>query len=233
MNNTMPIRLLLSVLLLIPGLAAPAHAEQPAGIHVSGRGTLEVVPDMGRVELHVRREGTQAGALKTELDKVVAAVLALTRKLDIRETDVTATALSITPRYQRRGDESVVEGLVASRSIAVTLRDLDAFGDLLNGALALGVNNADPMRLDTSLRATLEDEALALAMEDAKSEAGKVAAGFSVQLGPVSNVQLGSHSPRPEMMRAVVMADTATSFSPGVITIERMLNVTFSIIPGK
>ncbi|MGE0621700.1 MAG: SIMPL domain-containing protein [Pseudomonadales bacterium] len=213
-----------------------AAADTPAGIHVSGRGTLEVEPDMGYVQLQVRREGMDAGSLKRELDKVVGEVLALTKKLGIAERDVTATAVSINPRYQRRDDEMVVSGLTASRSIQVTLRDLNRFGDLLNGALDLGINNLDPMRLDTSERAELEDKALSLAMEDATREATRVAAGFGVALGPVSDVAVEQHSARPKEMavRAAAYMDAPMSdFSPGVISIERFVMATFSIIPAQ
>lgn len=212
-------------------LACPVLAEQSSGIHVSGRGTLEIEPDMGEVVLNVRREGTRAAALKTELDRVVSAVLKLSRELGIDKRDVTASALSITPRYQRRDNESVVEGLIASRRIEITLRDLDTYGDLLNESLALGVNNTDPIRLDTTEREVLEDRSLVLAMEDARAEAAKVAAGFDVELGPVTDVQVGGHSPRPEAMRSMAMDSGGGDFSPGVIRVERFINATFSIIP--
>ena len=116
--------------------------------------------------------------------------------------------------------------------MAVLLKDLDSYIDLMNEALALGVNNVDPIQLDTSNREALENEALTLAMEDAKAEAARVADGFGVQLGSVTHVQVGAHSPRPEAMRAMSYADSAPSFSAGVIQISRSLNATFAIRPG-
>jgi uncharacterized protein YggE len=107
---------------------------------------------------------------------------------------------------------------------------LDRFIDLMNQALALGANNVEPIRLDTSQRQALEDQALELAMADAKAEAGRVADGFGVQLGPVTSVVVGAHSPRPEAMRSM-MADSAASFSAGVIQINRTLSATFTIVP--
>ncbi|MEM8765921.1 MAG: SIMPL domain-containing protein [Pseudomonadota bacterium] len=217
---------------LLLGACGAVNADAPAGIQVSGQGTLEVAPDLGRLNLHARREGTEGPALKAELDAVVTAVLALTAELDIEARDVTATAVSMQPRYERRGDRSVVAGLAASRTITVVLRDLERFSELLDGSLALGINNLDPIALDSSRRAELEDEALDLAMADAEREAQRVADGFRVQLGPVNNVFVGSHSPRPQAYRAAAMAEsTASSFSPGVIVIERSVQATFSIIP--
>ena len=100
-------------------VATGARAEE--GIHVSGRGTLEVEPDMGDVQLHARREGEDAGALIRELDGVVNSILKITAKLGIEPRDVTATAVSINPRYRRQDQDMVADGLVATRSISVRL----------------------------------------------------------------------------------------------------------------
>ena len=223
----------LAIALLAVLASGCTEAAQPAasgGIQVSGQGSLEAVPDMGRVTLHVRREGSDAAALTASLNQVTADLIAMAGKLGIEDRDITATALSISPRYRRRGDETVADGVVASRSMELLLRDLDHFIDLMNQALALGANNVEPIRLDTSERQALEDQALALAMADAKAEAGRVADGFGVQLGPVTNVVVGAHSPRPETMRSM-MADGSPSFSAGVIRINRTLSATFAIVP--
>jgi len=225
---SLPKQLMLMLMLML--ISQSLAADPLNGIHVTGRGTLEIPPDMGYVTLNVRREGSSAETLKSELDAVVREVLALTRRLSIAARDVTATAVRINPRHRRRDNETVVDGLVATRTINVTLRDLDRFGDLLNESLALGINNVQPMRLDSSERDELEDQALDLAMEDARQEAARIAAGFSVPLGPVTNVQASGHSPRPqEFVRAAAMADSGGDFSAGVIRIERSLQVTFAI----
>ena len=223
----------LAVVLLATLVSGCTEAAQPAasgGIQVSGQGSIEAVPDMGRVTLHVRREGSDAAALTATLNQVTADLIAMAGKLGIADRDITATALTISPRYRRRGDETVADGVVASRSMELLLRDLDRFIDLMNQALALGANNVEPIRLDTSQRQALEDQALELAMADAKAEAGRVADGFGVQLGPVTSVVVGAHSPRPEAMRSM-MADSAASFSAGVIQINRTLSATFTIVP--
>jgi uncharacterized protein YggE len=219
--------------LLGSGCTDAAQPDNNGGIQVHGQGTLEVVPDMGRVSLHVRREGNDAAALTQTLNKVTADIVTMATKLGIEEKDITATALSINPRHRRRGDETVVDGVVASRTISLVLKELDVYIGLMNQALALGVNNVDPIRLDTSKREALENQALMLAMEDARSEAARVAEGFAVKLGSVTNVQVGAHSPRPEAMRAMSYADSGTDFSAGLIQISRSINATFAIERGN
>ena len=208
---------------------APAQA-QTNGIHVSGQGSLEVEPDMGSVSMHVRREGSDPAELRRDIDKVVRAILKLVRNLKIAESDVTTAALSINPRYRRRDSETVVDGVIATQTILITLRDLDLFGRLLNRSLEEGVNNVDPIRLDTSRRVELENQALEVAMKDAREEAARVALGLDLRLGQALNVQVVSHSPRPQMalmeMRSAGNSDT---FNPGLIRVERNVQVTFAI----
>ncbi len=210
-------------------MAAPALA-QTNGIHVSGQGSLEVEPDMGYVSMHVRREGSDPAELRREIDEVVRAILKLVRNLKVAESDVTTAALSITPRYRRRDSETVVDGVIATQTILITLRDLDLFGRLLNRSLEEGVNNVDPIRLDTSRRVELENQALEVAMKDAREEAARIALGLDLRLGHALNVQVVSHSPRPQMalmeMRSAANSDT---FNPGLIRVERNVLVTFAI----
>ncbi len=226
-----PTMTLLVATLLTTAVAATAPVlAQTNGIHVSGQGSLEVEPDMGYVSMHVRREGSDPAELRRDIDKVVRAILKLVRNLKITESDVTTAALSINPRYRRRDSETVVDGVIATQTILITLRDLELFGRLLNRSLEEGVNNVDPIRLDTSRRVELENQALEVAMKDAREEAARVALGLDLRLGQALNVQVVSHSPRPQMalmeMRSAGNSDT---FNPGLIRVERNVQVTFAI----
>ena len=229
MNKQLALAGLITALTLFSSACSDAVQADTGGIQVSGQGTLEVVPDMGRVSLHVRREGMDAAALTTALNQVITDLIGMADEMGIEERDITATTLAINPRYRRRGDETVADGMVASRSLTLVVRNLDGYIDLMNRALALGANNVEPIQLDTSERLQLENEALSLAMEDAKAEAARVAAGFGVELGPVTHVLVGGHSPRPEAARAMSYADAAPAFSAGLIRIHRSLNATFAI----
>lgn len=229
---------LVALLALLAALlpARPVHAQQPGGIHVTGVGEVQVVPDLARISLEVRREGVDAAALKTELDTVTRAVLALTRELDVDERDVTAAAISIYPRYRQRDGESVVDGVVASRAITITLRELDHVGDLVNGALSRGINGVNGIELDASDRAALEREALDRAIDDAVRQAGQIAARFRVGLGPLVNAG-SALGPQPGPMMMDVMAASAPaareSFAPGEMTVRREISASFAIAPTQ
>ena len=227
----MPGKLLLLNLsvLIVSQLAGAPVLAQVEGIHVSGRGELQAEPDMARLTLQVTREGQDAAALKQSLDDVTRQVLKLTGSLGIAREDVTAAVVDIQPRYRRGTGPSVIDGVRASRTISVVLRNLDGYGDLLNGSLQLGVNTVSGTQLDSSERDTLEKRALELAMANARDEAQRVAAGFGVRAGMLLDVQVGAQSFRPQLALRAMESSAGDDFSAGQITITRDVQATFAI----
>jgi len=217
---------------LLPLLAGTASAaDEPRGIRVTGAGEVLVVPDMARVNLEVRREGQDAAALKQTLDEVTARVLALTDRLDIPRRDVTAAAVNIYPRYRHHpNEEPRIDGIIAVRTIEVTLRDLTRVGDLINQSLEAGVNGVGGVALDAQNRADLERAALDLAIDEATREAGQIARRFGVGLGPLQHASTSQHYVQPMVMEAMAVRSAAKdSFEPGEMTIRREIQATFAI----
>jgi uncharacterized protein YggE len=215
--------------LMVSPLAATFALAQVEGIHVNGRGVLQVQPDIARLTLQVTREGQDASALKNGLDDVTRAVLELTGKLGIAREDVTAAAVNIQPRYRRGSGSSVIDGVRASRTITVVLRDLEVYGELMNGALKLGVNSISGTQLDTSEREMLEKQALELAMANAREEAQRVAVGFGVRAGTLLDVHVGAQFARPQRAMRAMESSAGTDFSAGQIIVQRDLQATFAI----
>lgn len=217
---------------LAAGLPAAAAEAEDGGIQVTGSGEVTVVPDMARLSVEVRREGADPAALKTELDEITAAVLAHGRALGIAERDVTAAAVHVFPRYVRDGDESRPDGVIATRNIEFTVRNLERLADLINGALERGANGIGGVQLDASNRKELERQALDLAIDDAVRTARQMAKRFDVELGPLSFASTGPRMFNPVMMEAMSMRGAAKdSFEPGELSIQQTVQASFAIRP--
>ncbi|MFK7915468.1 MAG: SIMPL domain-containing protein [Pseudomonadales bacterium] len=214
---------------LLWGAAGMAQGADNMGIHVNGQGEVLVEPDMVRVTLQVNRQGRDARALKQELDDITAKVLKLTDKLKVERKDVTAAMVNISPNYRYENNRQTMDGVTASRTINITLRDIDRIGTLMNDALELGINSVGGVQLDVSNRVELEQQALTAAIDDAKAEAARIAQEFGVRVAGVLNVQAGRHSVRPQMARMAMQSDAQESFSPGQIVISREVQATFGI----
>lgn len=222
----------LLVFFFLFGFVHPAAGQgtDDDGIHVSGAGEILAEPDIARMTLQVTRQGRDAAALKDEMDKVTANVLKLTDSLGIDRKDVTAAIVQIHPNRVYENGRQSIDGVIASRSIEITLRDLDDIGALMNRSLALGINNISGVQLDTSRRPDLELEAMDLAIANARSLAERVARGFDVRLLGVRRVAVhGPVSVQPEMAMARMAADGGDSFSAGQIRIRRDVQATFAI----
>ncbi len=205
-------------------------AEEQQGIHVTGRAEIAVEPDMARMTLQVSAQAADAVTVKRQIDEVTRALLKVSDAYKISRRDVTAAIVNLSPNYQYDNNRRTVEGMQGSRTISVTLRELDGYGDFMNAALETGINNISGVTLDTSKRAQLEEEALDLAIADARKRAAHVAKQFDVVLGQVLNVQVEAGHVEPRLMAMARSADVSGGdFSGGEIDIRRDIRATFAI----
>jgi len=215
------------------GLSATALADPQGGLSVAGRGEVAKEPDLARFTFEVVRQGTDANALKQDVDRVTGAVVALAEKLGVKRDDVTAAVIQVRPEYRYLDGRSVLEGINVSRTIRVELKDLRRYGDLTDGAIAAGVNQVQNIELDFADRTALEQQALDAAIDDAKAEAAHVAARLGMKLGRVLEVQLQDTGGGPPMPFGVAAAKVAEAqvFRPGSLRIERGVQVRYELVP--
>ncbi len=227
-------RVSIAWLCIVLGLAfaGVALADTQSGLSVTGRGEVKKEPDLARFTFEVVRQGTDATALKQDVDRVTGAVVALAEKLGVKRDDITAAVIQVRPGYRHLDGRSVLEGVNVSRTVRVELTDLRRYGELTDGAIAAGVNQLQNVELDFADRTALEQQALDAAIDHAKDEAGHVAARLGMKLGRVLEVQLqdnGGGPPMPLGMAAAKVAD-ANTFRPGSLRIERQVQVRYELV---
>ena len=153
---------------------------------------------------------------KQALAKLRAAALSA----GITETDLATTTVSLHPSYNSKGEPN---GHEASFGLAITVRQMDAAGDVISAVTkAAGVSaRLNGVRLEHSDPSHLITEARELAVADARAKAEQLAALVGGSLGEcVAITEGGGPSPRPMMMRSMAFADSGGSES-------------FSIDPGQ
>jgi uncharacterized protein YggE len=199
-------------LLLALGLlpATPACAAEPEArtVSVSGQGEVRAEPDRATVTLGVLARESSLGAARTAANRVLTALLELTRRLQIPSSAVRSTRLSVNPEYNWDTPQHArqLTGYSVQRQLVVDLRDLEQLGELLEQGVSAGANLVSEPVLDSSRRAELEREALARAVEDARRNAAVLAAALDARVGPVRSVAMtGTAVPPPlPMMRAAL-----------------------------
>ena len=219
---------LLTCLLLLPALAAADGLPTSPYVQVTGRGELQVTPDMLRLSLTLEKTGLDVTAARADVEARAAKVIALARKLGIGDKDIDAPAVTVYPEYRWGSSDDADHGpkLVGqhvTRAMVLTLRDPSRYGALVDGLFAAGVTRLDGVTPDRSDRALLQQKALALAVQDAHDKAAGLAKSAGVNLGAVYSIaeQGGGPGPRPMMMAMAARAPSAPAeYLPGEIEID-------------
>lgn len=220
-----------AVLYLNSGLVL---GDEDRHVTVQGNGSVALAPDMARVSLGVMALNETLQTAQQEVAAVTNRVLALTDRLGIERKHINTTGASVRPNYRwnKERDEQELTGFVVERSIQVELRDLDRLGQLIEQAVGTGVNQVSPPALDSSGRADAYRQALALAVADARRNAGTLASAAGETLGPVQSITAGSsyEPPRPMMLRAQAdMAEAAAGYNAADLRFDATVTAVFRL----
>lgn len=217
--------------------ASPAMAEEERLVTASGEGLVEVAPDIAWLGFGVSARQPTVAAARDEVAKGVASLIKLARDMGLQDDHIATAALSVSPDYEWTPDtrQRVLRGYVVSRQITLRLSDLGKLGELTEQALGLGVTEASPAIFDTSRRAELEAEALAVAARDARARAQVMAAALSARVGHPVRVEAGGSAggPRPMLMRAAMAEDSmsgAETYQPGLIRVTANVVASFELL---
>lgn len=235
-------RLILGLIpsVLLAGAAIADDAVPPRTITVTGHASIAAVPDIAHVNVSVQRRDADMRAARDATVAVTRQFLTLTKRLGIKDNKVRTSGLTIQPEYRwdNENNEQVFTGYFVQRQLEVELDDLDRLGELLEGAIDIGVNQVSPPRLASSRRAELNREALAAAARDARSNAAEIAGSLGVTLGPLRQLDAaGSFAPppRPMMVGAAMMRESdmaAKTYEAGEISTEANVTASFDVLAG-
>ena len=228
----------LFALALAPIAAHAAETDRPRTVSVSGSAEVAAEPDLAHVTLGVEARKPTMAEARTAVAATVDRVLALTRDLRIDPKQVNATRVQVQPEYSwnEKDRKRVLLGYLVSRQVQVELRDLEQLGPLLERAVDAGVNQVNDPVLDSSRRKSLEREAMAKAVEDARLSAETLARAAGARLGAVRTLN-GSTSapPMPMYRRGAVMADAAmaapeATYQPGEMKFSAVVGAEYDLL---
>lgn len=223
--------------LLIALFSSQALAGDENSVTVSGIGVATVAPDIARVQMSVVERNASLETAQQAAADATARVLDLTDRLGIDRAQVNTTSASVRPDYRWINDrrERELIGYIAERRIEVEVRDLDKLGELIEGAVKVGVNQVRSPVLDSTQRRETYRRALALAAEDARANATTLAAALDTGVGEVIAIDAnGGHNQPPRPMMAMsadaAMAEVAPeTYSAGDIRFEVRLTAVFEL----
>lgn len=212
-------------------------------IYVHGMTDLEVIPDIALIQFSIHHIHEHLAEAKADVDRRSHDVIQLTKHLGIADKDITATQLYVHPAKEYEEGKKIFEGHKVSRNIEIVLRDIALYNDLIQGIIAIGINEIERTRMISSQQEESEAQALTKAIEHAKQKAQVIASQFDAQVGPifgVSEIPLYQNPYEPRTRyesgsyrrREVVVSEDGV-FSPGTITISKDIYAIFRLIPNQ
>jgi uncharacterized protein YggE len=202
-------------------------------ILVSATGCVAVVPDVADLRLGVGISAATVEAARTAGATSMAAIIAAVVAGGVAQRDIRTTLLSVQPRYDYRdGKAPKLIGYDLANVVEVTVRDLDALGGVVDGALAAGATSLDGLSFRVEGPRDAERAARIAAVAEARARADVLAEAAGISIGGVDEIVEGGPPPmwpRPQVARAMLAADAATPIETGSAEIAVTVTVTFRI----
>lgn len=217
-----------------PGLNSSQHSLVRQ-VSVSGQGEAEVEADMARVHLTAEAQSQTSAQAKSIVDDRVNQVIRILEKVGLRQEDLTAGQISISPRYNYRNNQQEFIGYFTNRSIQVEIADLEMLNAFLDAALEQKIDGINQIEYRTSREAEAKARARELAIQDSKEKARLLAEAYGVELGDVISINYQSSYATPVMMEASLIraqsfaADSAGQYIPDQLSFTDNIQVIFEL----
>ena len=198
------------LLLTLPLLTS---AQELPNIQVGSSGSVQALPDFINIEVTIEKIDKDRAEAKKMADTVTQAVLDAASLIDIDEKHVVASQLFIAPQYQWNEQTRVLVGQRAVRTVQIKLYDLERYSELADSLVKIDITRMNQQGTGFDNIEEHQNQALIVALRNARQKAEVVAAEIDRTLGPVFQVSESFSQPAPVMRRADVqmMAEAAPS----------------------
>ena len=227
--------------------AAQAGQSGPAGIWVTGTGSMQLAPDLALLNVGVETFGETVADARQQAATAMDSILGTLSGTGVADRDIQTRYFNISPQYEyhevevsgRRQSKQVLVGYRVNNSVTVKLRDLDAVGETIDGVAEAG---GDTVRID-GIRFTVEDtdrlidDLREMAVADAQAKAKHLADLAGVSIGRLVYVTEGGGAPvaqdffgSPERVVMKAMAlESGSPVSGGELELSLSVQAGFSI----
>ena len=221
-------------------------------ITVNGTGTVETAPDEALLNLAVNTQALTADQAATEnaniMSQVIQAILGLSSLNPVITKDnITTTDYSLTPVYSQANNCLTVipqqsftcttttqqlVGYAVRNAVQVAVKDTMSIGKVLDTATQNGVNEVGGITFTFTdgTYATLQNEALRKAVQDASNQAQTMATALGEQITGVVSVT-PSYVYQPSVYAKMSAASSETPIQTGTLQVTVNVQVVYEISP--
>jgi uncharacterized protein YggE len=241
MKQKISLLILAVILLAMAGIGSVAAATQATCdenvIHSYGSGNVIGTPDRAQVTFSVQTENVDVKSAQmanaVQMTKVIDALVAAGLPKDALKT----TGYNIYPVYEDYSKslyEQKIKTYQVTNTLTVTLHDVNRTGEVIDIAVANGVNQASSIQfmLSDAQAQVLRTEALKKAVALARADADTVASELGVTIVGVKSADIsGGYAPvlfeNYQAGNAMTKSAAPTPIQPGDVTVTAQVSVTY------
>lgn len=227
----------LTVLALL-SFSAAAFAEDNGAsdnvITVNGSGTVKVAPNTAEVSFAVIAEAAEAGAAQTKNADMVNKVIGALKAGGISQNDIITSGYNLGPKYVYENNKAPrISGYEVRNEIAVTVRDINSVGKVIDLAVDNGINQVQNIQFYYEGGMEYKDQALRQAIEDARSKAEVIATALGKKIVGIKSAtgNWDNNAPPPviyeKRMASYDEAAASTPVTPGLAEINASADITY------
>lgn len=167
---------------------SPVLALADNTMRVQGNASVTVTPDTAVLSVGYSGESGDSSVAQQETADAITAIIEAVRANGVEETDVVTAYLNTYPVYNYTDEAQTLRGYRVEHMLAVTVRNLDHVGAVLDAALQAGANQSNSISYKSSREKDVYLQALALAVENASAKADALAIATGVWLGKMTEI---------------------------------------------
>src|SRR5262245_19865426 len=186
----------LFMLVAFPAITSAQNNIEPPLITVTGQAEVCVPPDEVLFTLAVENVDRDMVVAGKKTDDSVKQILAIARKHNVKPEDVQTSQISIQPKYNtddlpyesRERVKRVLIGYEVSKTVAIRLREIARFDELLADVLKAGITRLSNLEFRDSQIRKHRDEARRMAIRAAQEKAKLLAGEIGQSIGPAYSI---------------------------------------------
>lgn len=219
----------LFILFTLTATAAFAESGEVFTITAYGEGEVAAAPDAASVVLSVKTRENTAKVAQTANAKAANNIIAAVKNFNIASEDIKTSAYNVYPTYDNNNKKIV--GYSAENSITVKIKGADKVGDVIDAALNAGANQVSSVRFYISNTKALENEALTLAIKNAREQADVTARALGVKIAGIKKAEprVNHRSTQNSRMLMKSVANDSTPIEAGEVFVTANATVEFII----
>ena len=215
--------ILVLVLAMVLGTGALADG---ARLSVTGTGVVNAQADTAFVVLGVREVSGDVTTVQAAVNEKINAVIESVIEAGADIKDISTQSMSIYPRYNYDLPDDPIVGYTAENTISIATGDIENAGRFIDAAFEAGVNIFNDIQFSKRDTTAEGEQALALAVQNARHKAEVLAEAAGMKLGAVVSIQ---ENGRTYDNGGALFAKEAAMDAAGTVIHAAQLEVTASV----